>query len=315
MSTSAWLTAGICATAAFSVAAQAADSIRYISTTGDNTNACTVAAPCRTLQRGISFTPSGGEIRILDSGEYGNGATINKSLTISGNGNTVYLGGQLTVDKAGVMVALRGLVLNGQGAVAVGISIETAAAVHIERCLIHGFAQAGIIATATGVEVSVLGSVLRDNDGNGFAIFNAGASRLAIDSSHFENNSGIGILVQSGHATITRSTASSNGSHGILLAGGVSVVVTSTVAAQNRGSGFFASGAGAMTVESSAAHGNGGSGLAVSGGAFARISNLTCIGNFRGISASGGTVETRQNNTVRGNTTNVSGALTPIGGV
>ncbi|MPZ55877.1 MAG: hypothetical protein GEU91_05115, partial [Rhizobiales bacterium] len=92
-----------------STAAQAADdNTRYISITGNNANPCTLAKPCRSLQRGMVATPAGGEIRILDSGAYGNNATVRKSLTISGNGNTVYLGSPITVDKAGAVVALRG---------------------------------------------------------------------------------------------------------------------------------------------------------------------------------------------------------------
>ena len=87
---SALLALAACATLAGP--APAADNTRYVSIAGKNTNPCTLAQPCKTLQRGIGLTPAGGELRILDSGFYGNNANIKKSLTITGNGHTVYLG-------------------------------------------------------------------------------------------------------------------------------------------------------------------------------------------------------------------------------
>jgi hypothetical protein len=76
-----------CATATYIATAQAADNFRYVSSSGNNANPCTLAKPCRSLQRGVQVTPAGGELRILDSGSYGNNATIKKTMTISGNGN------------------------------------------------------------------------------------------------------------------------------------------------------------------------------------------------------------------------------------
>jgi hypothetical protein len=291
-------------------AAQAADNTRYVSVTGSNANACTLAAPCRTLQRGINMTPAGGEVQILDSGFYGN-ANVRKSLTISGNGNTVYLANSVLIDQADAVVALRGLVLNGQGTVSDGIRINAAATVHIERCLIHAFDSHGILAFADGVQVFVTDSISRDNGSHGLIIDNAGVSRLSINSSRFENNGGTGVSVGTGRAVINRSVASGNSNSGISAFGG-SVTVLSTVAAGNF-SGFSVNNGGAMTLEFSRAHGNS-VGLFVSAGESARISNSSFTDNVTGIN-NDGTLETRENNTVAGNTTNVSGTLTPIGGV
>ena len=86
-------------------AVQAADEVRYISTTGSNANPCTLARPCRSLQRAIGVTPAGGDIHILDSGFYGNNATIRKSLTISSNGNTVLLGNPVVINRCAPAIA------------------------------------------------------------------------------------------------------------------------------------------------------------------------------------------------------------------
>jgi hypothetical protein len=297
-------------------AASAADNTRYVSITGNNANACTLAAPCRILQRGINVTPAGGELQILDSGSYGVNATINKSLTISGNGHTVYLGNPVTVDQAGIVVALRGLVLDGQGVILHGINIVDAATVHVERCVTHGFTSQGIVSTATEVEVFVLDSISRDNGGSGFNLFNStGLQRVTIDNSRFANNGANGVIIQSGRAAISRSIASGNVSDGIVShIAEVTVAVRDTTAAYNGNNGFTVRGP--MTVDSSLAYGNL-RGLSVSNlaGSLARVSNSTFTANGTGLSISvGGTLQTRQNNIVEGNTNDVSGTLTPING-
>ena len=286
-----------------SAAAHAADNTRYVSVTGNNANACTLALPCRTLHKGISVTPDGGELQILDSGFYGNNATINKSLTLSGNGHTVYLGTEIRVDAAGAAVALRSFVLDGQGTILRGIHIVAAAAVHIEGCVIHSFTEHGIRATTADINLFVLDSTARDN-ANGLGFSNG---RLTVDNSRFENNvsSGIAVVGDGGDATIRRSIASGNGDRGIAAINSP-VRVTSTIAAQNGNFGFLATGTTKLTLESSAAHGNGQAGLLVGSPAIARISNSTFTDNATGISNTG-TIRTLGNNVVDGNTSDAVG--------
>jgi hypothetical protein len=294
-----------------STTAQAADNTRYISITGNNANACTLAAPCRTMHKGISVTPAGGELQILDSGFYGNNATVNKSMTVSGNGHTVYLGTTMTVDNAQAVVALRGLKLDGQGTVADGIRIIAAAAVHIERCLVHGFTDQGIRAGVSDVEVFLVDTTVRDNGLFGFN--GESASRVTIENSHFHSNTSAGVVTGSANTSIHRSTASGNSS-GIFVTAGSTTSVTSTAAVQNASSGFSVHTGATLTIDSSIAHGTGGQGLFVSTESTARISNSTFTNNVTGIQINSGIVETRSNNTIEGNTTDVIGTLTPITG-
>jgi hypothetical protein len=309
------LALAVCVTVACSATAQAVDNTRYISITGNDANDCTLAAPCRNLPRGKNSTPAGGELRILDSGDYGNSGTVNKSLTISGNGNTVFLRNPIIIDNATAVVTLRGLTLNGQGTIDDGISIVAAAVVHIERCVVHNFTQHGIFANAEGVSVFVVDSVSRDNGLDGLRIQTAGS--LAVNNSHFDNNGRYGAFVLSGLATIRSSTASGNVGSGIFA--DTSIGITSTKAAQNGRHGFVAGLNGVMTIESSVAHGNFLHGLQVDGlngvEGLARISNSSFTDNGAGIE-NRGTVETRRNNIVRGNTPDIQGnALTFIGGI
>jgi len=304
-----FFTLALAATAAIAgSAAQAADAIRYVSTTGRNANACTLAAPCRTLQRAINLAPAGGEVRILDSGFYGNSATIRKSLTIAGNGFTVMLDVPIVVNDAGAVVTLRGLMLDGQGAVTTGIRVDAAAAVHVERCVVQGFSGVGIAATAQGVGLFVVDTVSRDNGGSGVS---TNAARLTVDNSRFENNGQSGLTVLSSEATIRRSIASGNSTSGIIALLS-SAEIASTAAVQNGSAGFSVQSS-TMTIDASVASGND-AGVRLDSAATARISNSSFTRNATGMSiSSGGLVETRANNTVRGNTTDVTGTLTPIG--
>jgi hypothetical protein len=53
----------------------------WVSGVGDDANACTRTAPCKTFAGAISKTASGGEINCIDPGGFG-AVTITKSITI-----------------------------------------------------------------------------------------------------------------------------------------------------------------------------------------------------------------------------------------
>ena len=300
--------------------AQAADNTRYVSITGKNTNPCTLALPCRTLQFAINIAPAGGEVQILDPGFYGNNANIKKSLTIAGNGNTVYLGGVLTINKANAVVALRRLVLNGSGAGTVGINIVAPAQVYVEHCLVHGFTQRGISLEIEGPQAAlfVTNSIIRNNgtgflNNGGVIVIGTDTVRLTVDESRLESNFNVGILAINAEATITRTVAAHNSPVGIANVDGRMSVVAST-ASDSGGNGYLVS-SGQMTLEASVARGNQSAGLSVVAGATARISNSVFTNNTVGIN-NAGTVRTLGNNVVDGNGVNTLGgpvqAVTPF---
>jgi hypothetical protein len=69
-------------------AANAQASQTWVSSLGVDTQPCTRTAPCRTFAGAIAKTAAGGEIDVVDPGDFGT-VTITKALTIDGGGGQV----------------------------------------------------------------------------------------------------------------------------------------------------------------------------------------------------------------------------------
>lgn len=171
----------------------------FVATSGNDANTalnCSLANPCRSFASALTVTDVNGEIVVQDSGGYGR-VTIGKSVTIVAPAG-VYAGisvfpatNGIDIDTPGVVVALRGLTLNGQGG-ATGVRIGDAATVVLERFTIAnlptGIAVAGLTAalavhvrdtrierTGTGIDLS--GDVAFAGDG----VSVQGAAQACID--------------------------------------------------------------------------------------------------------------------------------------
>ena len=259
------------------------------------------------------MTPVGGELLVLETGYYGLTAKVTKSMTISGHDVSLSLA-SIAIGGAGAVVSLRGLQLTfpGNDNKTNGITVQSAATVHVEDCVIHGF-YIGIMVNGTNAQLSVTNSIIRDN-AEGVYIVTASNAQVRLDNSRVEDNYGNGVTIGSGTATITRSLVSSNGMTGIAATGGAIVNVIATTSAHNQ-YGFYLESA-QMTFESAVASNNSAYGLMLGAGSAVRLSNSTFTNNGTGIVVFGsGKALTRGNNTVSGNKKDVDGVLTPLGGV
>ena len=133
----------------------------WISGVGNDANPCSRTAPCKTWAGAISKTAAGGEIDALDPGGFG-ALTIVKSITLDGGGGQVastLVSGTNAITIAAAttdIVIVRNVRFNGLlNSVApglVGIQINTAARVVIEKCDIFGFSSAGVsVVPSSGV--------------------------------------------------------------------------------------------------------------------------------------------------------------------
>jgi hypothetical protein len=174
---------------------------------------CSLAFPCRAFNDAISVTNPGGEVVILDTAGYGP-MTIMKSIKIIGPsgvyGGISVLGGVgpppppttgVTINAGDTdVITLRGLDISGVPGVAgpfpnIGIDIQNAGVVHIEKSSIGNFTQDASacinLNTAKAIQVYVNDSFLRECR-NGIAVAGTGTDdtlrpNLVVDNTRLEH--------------------------------------------------------------------------------------------------------------------------------
>jgi hypothetical protein len=272
---------------------------------GSDANPCTRSAPCLTFAAALALTTAGGEIDVLDPGDFGP-ATITQSLTIEGD--EVGVSGMLTssgtsgiVISAGAndVVELRGLVFDGANASGTsGVVFTSGARLQVENCVFQGFTGAGLTLSPGAGSASPAKIFVRDTlvvgNATGILIKPTGgiAASVALRRLSIDQNSGEGLRVDgtggSGaiYVAIADSALSFNGSNGIDAASGpgsVSVGIMRLTASGN-GAGGIASnqsngGTASVTVGSSLLSGNAIAAQAMGGASLLSYGNNQVFGN------------------------------------
>ena len=241
--------------------AQAQASRTWISGVGDDANPCSRTAPCKTFAGAISKTLGGGEIDVLDPGGFG-AVTITKSITLDGGGGqvaSILVSGSNGVNISAAatdIIILRNLRLNGivqTGSPGlVGVQVNTAARVVIEKCDIFGFGTAALLVatSATSSPLVKFQETTLNNNAAGISVKPTGGTvKIEIESTHVDANTNAGLRVDGTAggaviATISESSISLNGAVGLNVLSGtanVSVDVQRTVIANNNGAGVSSS--------------------------------------------------------------------------
>lgn len=285
--------------------ARAASAITYVSGTGNDANSCaSPAAACRNLARAISQSTGNGIIIVLTPDGYC-GGTIDKGITILGNGPGATVvpcggGGALTVTApAGAVVTIRGLSIDFRNsATGTGITFTSGAVLRLEECLIRGTLK-GIQFTAPGGELYVSNCTIADSSSNAVSIVPSGGKTIAVlDRVRIQSAVAQGLLATGGGAgtsisvAIRDSSVSGGASHGISVqatgAGSVSMLIDRSMLANNGLSGVNATGAKALI----------------------RITDSTVTGNTSGLSVgSGASIENLAPNRIIGNGDDTPSAL------
>lgn len=287
--------------------------VRYVSTTGNNANNCLLATPCRILQRGLNLTPAGGELRILDSGNYGVAATVAKSVTIAGNDPNVTLSQiQLAVNAATGNVTLRNLQLAGGGATVNAVLASTVNRLNIENVIIQGYTNQAVAVTQVTEGVHFSDATIRSNGGDGFLIQNNPGAIVTIERSRFIGNS-YGIWLNGTvAATISNTEASGNQNSGVVVANNSLATLTNVTVLGNT-NGIRVQTGGNATLVSSVVRDQSTFGVVALAGSTVRLSHSTIVGNGQGgININGAATALSQgNNTIEGNAiADVTGTLT-----
>jgi hypothetical protein len=286
---------------AASVAVHAQSQVFIGAKTGMDAGNCTVNAPCREVNYALTQVVTGGEINIVESGNYAN-ATINKSVTVQTAPGVVAsfstnIGPCFAINAAATdVISLRGLSLNGQGVAARGVSGNTAAAIQIDRLTVERFASQGIIFNNVNSKNSVTNTIVTNcNIGIGVGLINSGLNTIkaAIENCQVEN-------CQTGYSL--------SALYALNL---VSVTIRNSSAVHCTVTGFnHAGGSGSVTamLEGILAMNNN-TALRAGTNTAVRVSNSMIVQNDTGLNASGGgSILTRLNNTFENNS--IPGAFT-----
>jgi hypothetical protein len=280
----------------------------FVSPTGNDSNDCSLATPCRNLQAAVYKSVSGGEITVLGTAGYSGGATliIDRAISIVNPGAfeagiSPPSGGFGIVINAGPndAVSLRGLTIDGTG-VGAGIKFNTGASLNVQDCIIRhtsGDFPIAFYPNATS-NLSVSNSLVADNS-DGIMVNPSGSGTVTAVFNHVEmNNNGRGItlfgLNSTGtiKATVAESVAANNSAGAFAAYSGqvVTLSVFHSVMANNNGYGIFASGTGATL----------------------RLAQSEVTGNANGWHAEGGgVIASYGDNYIDGNGAN-TGSLSPI---
>ena len=286
----------------------------FVASTGSDSNPCSRVAPCRTFQGAVNATAAGGEVVALDSAGFGPNVTINKAISIIASPGvyaavTVSSGDGISISAGpNDIVTLRGLTVDSSGSNGSGIANQTAAALHIENCVISGFnpGVGGIVQRASG-QLFVKDTIVKNNGKGIFlASFTAGSTLVTLDNVTITDNN-FGLFVHASNsgqieAAIIRSSISGNITGGVGVEGsdaGTAFLDIESCLITNNGAN---NGAGVEVVE-------------LLGSAAASISNcLISHNSTAGFNVGPGTaIFSRGNNTIIGNGPN-TGSLTALAG-
>ena len=303
----------------------------YLAPGGNDANPCTLPAPCRLLPAALTAVADGGEIWMLDSGNYNTGpVNITKSVTIlavpGALGSVLAAGGNaINIATAGVKVALRNLVIGPLpgGVGGEGIYMTNGASLTVENCLIANLPYSGIV-VFTAASVRITDTTIRDNGGYGLVLDGGGAratvTRTTISGS--SNFYGIRVYGFTLNTTTTVDIADSTidgNSVGVLAQSDyatavLKVSVRDSRVVRNINEGVSAIGGGPVTFSvSNSLISNNGIGIqAYLAGSKVWASGNTVSANGTGLLNSYSLFESAGNNAVRNNGVDTSGIITVI---
>jgi len=226
----------------------------WVASNGADANPCSRTAPCLTLAGAFAKTQAGGEISIVDSHVYAGNLTINKAITINGEGALASVhapsGTAITVAAgASDQVILRNLFINGAGGGSVGISLVSGN-LTVDKCFIYGFTTGfvggiGINVAASSTSFLAVRNSDITNSSHGIVVTTTSGYAVAgLDEVHINNIPGLGVSASSTNAYIEINRSSiRNAGQAAVSASGNSVVsvnnseITNSALAINANSG------------------------------------------------------------------------------
>jgi hypothetical protein len=158
----------------------------WVANAGQDAGLCPITAPCATFAYAVTVTTVGGELSVLDPGDYGP-MTITHAITVDGGGfaqglaagsNTYYT---ISAGEADI-VQIRNLTLEGAGQV-YGILFTSGAQLHLDHVKVDGFSVC--LSVGTGSPATE-------------------AKELTVENSSFNNCANTAIEVEGSSSFVTK---------------------------------------------------------------------------------------------------------------
>ncbi len=278
----------------FAAPVQAASSQTFVSKSGSDTNACTIAAPCLTFARAVAVTSVGGEIDALTPGNFGPVA-ITTSVTIDGKGmgsiSTDFSSDSpLTVNlPAGSAVAVRNLSMNGTNGTSVGVDLLGSGSLLIDGCSFSGFINVAVFDEAAAAANLVVRNSTLEGGFGGLEV--EASTNVTLDHVSITgfSTTGVGIYGSSPAVTITDSVIT-GGSTGVLIdttAGASTVAMIERTTVSGASGVGVSTGKGVTNLDNSTFFTNN-VGIEAKTSALIHISNNNFYDNHTAISCDGG---------------------------
>jgi hypothetical protein len=235
----------------------------WVSNTGSDVPGCgssPVSGACRTFAGALASTSPGGEIDVLNSGDYG-AVVINQAVTIDGGSTTAaitVMANGITVNAgSNDSVVLRNLLIDGTqtGSSTLGIEFEGGLKLTVEHCEVYGFTRRNIsIESATQGAIAVIkDSVVRDSLIAGIRVSPPLGiiNHLLLDNVLAVNNATIGVAVTGigSNASITNCIINNNISQGLFV--DASAVDLDSSVLSNNGAGILVQDSGTVRMNNS----------------------------------------------------------------
>ena len=288
----------------------------FVSSSGVDTNPCTITQPCATFAQAYTAVGANGIIAALDPGKYGPLTSITSGVTINGNGWAAITapaqGNGITINAPGDKVTLIGLNIDGAGVGYNGILLTSASSLTVSNCVLQNFSYNGSIATGTGIYMVPASGTLD------FTITNTTAANNGISSVSLSYWPVGGTPTANGVIDHVVSVANMTGFFIESIAdgsGATNVTVSNSIASDNTSVGIVVSGNASAPVKVSiddvSVSGNSTNGIEADGQASVLLGRSVITGNGTGVqnSTSGNTFYSFGNNQIGLNGTDGSSSL------
>jgi len=277
--------------------------LTFVANNGVDSGDCSSpAAPCATLQFAHGQTDAGGELKILNPGNYLS-FTISKGIAITGVPGASVIravaGNAITINVPSStfqkdFVSITGLEIDGRfGAGTFGVAVQQVGQLTIKNCYIHNFSSFGVLMDVTRNVKFLIEDTLVSN--NGTEAIRVRASGL------------------SATGALSRVASVHNGFAGLRVLAGAKVHIADSVFSGNFSAGILAGSSasgdvgGDLSVTRSSFQGST-SGIRVLAGSNLRIDNSSLTDNTIGLNLETSVVaKSAGNNFIAGNTTDVQG--------